>query len=221
MNAMALIFFSLVLIFLQLPPFGGSPPEKPKIESPVKGWWRVSYFATPPTRYESAGKGVIKAESLGSRSSLYKEIDEKEGVLSVLHWRWKISNVVRSAIETKKDRHDAAARVMVVFGSRPLLLPLEGTEPSGFRIDYIWANHLPRNQVFDHPGKERCRIFVLQSGESKVGQWVEERRAIRKDFETAFGREPPNVMAIGIETDTDHSNEKVTAYYSIPLLKKK
>ena len=31
----------------------------------------------------------------------------------------------------------------------------------------------------------------------------------------------PGITAIGIQTDTDHSNESVTAYYSEPVLKKK
>jgi len=29
------------------------------------------------------------------------------------------------------------------------------------------------------------------------------------------------VLSIGIQTDTDHSNEQVTAYYSEPILRKK
>jgi hypothetical protein len=33
--------------------------------------------------------------------------------------------------------------------------------------------------------------------------------------------ESPGVLAIGIQTDTDHSNEMVTAYYSEPILRKK
>jgi hypothetical protein len=137
---------SLILIFLQLP-FGPQPSEKPEEEkSPVKGWTLVSYFATPPTQYSRAGKGVIKAESLGSRSSLFKEVGEKEKDLSVLSWGWKISNVVRSAIETRKDRFDAAARMMVVFGKVGGFRGFGG-EPSGIKIEYIWATHLPKGHV--------------------------------------------------------------------------
>ena len=212
--------FMLLLILLQLFPWS-SPPEKPKKEEPVKGWWVVSYFAVPPTRYARVGKGVIKAESLGSRASLFKKVEDKEADHPILTWRWKISNVVRSAIETRKDRFDAAARLMVVFGNRSIPTVMEGRDPSGLRIEYIWATRLPKGHVFDHPGERSCKVFVLESGEKKVGQWVNERRNIHKDFETAFGTEPPGVLAIGIQTDTDHSNEKVTAYYSEPILKKK
>src|SRR4030043_760683 len=98
-----LIPLSLILVLVQLPfgDFGPKEPEEKK--TPVKGWWMVSYFAVSPTRYSKTGKGIIKAESLGSRSSLYREVGEKEKDPPFLSWRWKISNVVRSAIETKKE----------------------------------------------------------------------------------------------------------------------
>jgi hypothetical protein len=209
----------LILILLQLP-FGPSAPEKPEEEkSPVKGWWMVSYFAVPPTRYSKVSKGIIKAESLGTRSTLFKEIEGKKKDFSILSWRWKISNVVRSAIETRKDRFDAAARVTVVFGEEKGTI--EGTTPRGLKIQYIWASHLARGHVFDHPGDKSCKVFVLESGDGKAGQWVNEERNIRQDYKKAFGEEPAQVLAVGIETDTDHSNEMVTAYYSEPALRKK
>ena len=216
-----LIPLSVILIFAQLP-FGDFKPKAPEEKkTPVEGWWTVSYFTVSPTRYSRAGKGIIKAESLGSRSSLYREVGEKEKNLPVLSWRWKISNVVRSAIETKKDRFDAAARVMAVFGRERGFKMMEGTEPSGFRIEYIWASHLPQGLIFDHPGEKYCKVFVLESGERKAGEWVFEKRNLWEDYKKAFGTEPTGVLAIGIQTDTDHSNEMVTAYYSDPILKKK
>jgi hypothetical protein len=210
----------MILFFAQLP-FGPSAPEKPEEEeSPVKGWKLVRYFAVPPTQYSRAGKGIIKAVSLGSRSSLFKDVEEKKRKDAILSWGWKISNVVRSSIETRKDRFDAAARVIVAFG-KERGFQMFGGEPLGLRIEYIWASRLPRGHVFDHPGEKNCKVFVLESGESKVGQWVYEKRNILKDYKTAFGKEPDGVLAIGIETDTDKSNEMVTAYYSEPILKKK
>jgi hypothetical protein len=215
-----LIPLSLILILAQLP-FGPQPSEKPEEEkSPVKGWKLVGSFATPPTQYSRAGRGIIKAESLGSSASLFKEIDEKQKNFSILSWKWKISNVVRSAIETRKDRFDTAARVIVVFGRAGGFRGFGG-KPSGSKIEYIWASRLPKGQVFDHPGEKDCKVFVLESGEGKAGEWVHEERNLHKDYKRAFGTEPGELLAIGIQTDTDHSNEKVTAYYSDPVFKRK
>jgi hypothetical protein len=216
-----LIPLGLILILAQLP-FGPSAPEKPEEEkSPVKGWKLVSYFAVPPTQYSRSGRGIIKAESLGSRSSLFKKVRKKEKNLPILSWRWRVSNVVRSAIETKKDRFDSAARVMIIFGRERGFRIFGGGEPLGLKIEYIWANRQPKGHIFDHPGERNCKVFVLESGEGKAGPWVYEERNIHKDFKMAFKTEPIEVLAIGIQTDTDHSNERVTAYYSEPILKRR
>jgi len=213
--------FMFLLIFGQLP-FGPSVPEKPEEEkTPVKGWRAVSYFAVPPTQYSKVGRGIIKAESLGSRSSLFRDVKEKEKKFPILSWGWKISNVVRSAIETKKDRFDAAAKVMVVFGEEGGFKLGRWGDPVGLKIEYIWASHLPKGHVFDHPGEKFCKVFVLESGGEKAGQWTYEKRNIHKDFKTAFGKEAIALLAIGIQTDTDQSNEMVTAYYSEPILSRK
>jgi hypothetical protein len=211
---------SLVFVLAQIP-FFSQEPEKPKgEESPVKGWKIVSYFVVPPTQYSKSGKGIIKAESLGGRSSLFKEVKENEKDYSILSWGWKISNVVHSAIETRKDRFDAAARVMVVFG-KERSYRIFGGEPIGLKIEYIWATRLLKGHIFDHPGEKDSKVFVLESGDGKAGQWAHEMRNIQKDFKTAFGTKFPGALAIGIQTDTDHSNEQVTAYYSEPTLRKK
>ena len=216
-----LVPLTLILILVQLP-FGTPPPEKPEEEeSPIKGWKMIYYFAVPPTHYSKAGKGIIKAESLGGRSSLFKEVKEKERNDPILSWGWKISNVVHSAIETRRDRFDAAARLMVVFGREKSYRIFGGGEPVGLKIEYIWATHLPKGHIFDHPGEKDCKIFVLESGDGRAGQWVYFERNIHKDFKKAFGQEAPGVIAIGIQTDTDHSNEQVTAYYSEPVLRKR
>jgi len=212
---------SLVFVLAQIP-FFSQEPEKPKEEeSPVKGWKMVSSFGVPPTQYSRVGKRIIKAESLGGRSSLFKEAKENEKNHPILSWGWKISNVVHSTIETRKDRFDAAARVMIVLGKEKSYRIFGGGEPVGLKIEYIWAAHLPKGHIFNHPGERDCKVFVLESGDGKAGQWVYEVRNIQKDFKAAFGTEFPGVLAIGIQTDTDHSNEMVTAYYSEPILRKK
>jgi len=211
----------LILLMTQLP-FGNFQPEEgEEKKTPVKGWWVVSYFAVPPTKYSTPSKGIIKAESVGSRASLFKKVDEKQKHFSILCWRWKISNVIRSSIETRKDRFDAPARVMVIFEEGARYKLFGRGEPYGLKIEYIWATRQPKGHLFDHPGEGNCKVFVLESGEEKVSQWVYEERNIRKDFKTAFGKDPHGVIAIGIQTDTDHSNEMVTAYYSEPILKKR
>ncbi len=86
---------------------------------------------------------------------------------------------------------------MIVFG-REKGFKLFGKEPAGLRMEYIWASHLPKGHLFDHPGEKDCKILVLESGGGKVGQWVHESRNLHKDFKEAFKMDPPGITAIGI-----------------------
>ena len=145
---------------------------------------------------------------MGTRSSIIKDIGNEQKDNPILSWKWKVSNVVRSAIETRRDRYDAAAKVMVVFKGETSFNFLRG-DPAGQRIEYIWANCLPKRHIFHHPSETDCKIFILESGEGKVGQWVSEMRNLQKDFVEAFNTSPQGVIAIGIQTETDQSNEMV------------
>jgi hypothetical protein len=79
---------------------------------------------------------------------------------------------------------------------------------------------MPKGQLFDRPGEKNTKVFVIESGDEKAGQWVYVSRNIRNDYKLAFGTDPPGVSAIGIQTDTDQSNEMVTAFYSGLVLRK-
>jgi hypothetical protein len=42
-----------------------------------------------------------------------------------------------------------------------------------------------------------------------------------RNFKKPLGKKQVEILAIGIQTDTDHSNEMVTAYCSESILKRK
>lgn len=44
------------------------------------------------------------------------------------------------------------------------------------------------------------------------GRWVTEKRNLLEDYERAFGRTPPEIIGIGLMTDTDNTGEDATAY---------
>ena len=50
-------------------------------------------------------------------------------------------------------------------------------------------------------------------GPDQTGQWVTEQRNVVEDFKKAFGKEPPNIGAIAIMTDTDNTGETAEACY--------
>jgi hypothetical protein len=56
-------------------------------------------------------------------------------------------------------------------------------------------------------------MIVVESGETRLNQWVIEERNVYEDYKRAFGEEPPMISGVAIMTDTDNTGESAIAYY--------
>ena len=216
-------------------PGGGSLPE---------GWEHVTYLGKQKNRFslegypeagvvaEASDDGrVLRVQSVGSVSALLvrPEVDLNE--LPLLSWRWKVNRVVGMARENERDRNDSAARVRVVFGGGGPELPSSGesllnrllemrgidrgpSEPGGMKIDYIWGSHFPEGTVINYPGSRNHRVVFLQSGRENTGQWIREERDLLVDYREFFGGTPSSLAGVLVFSDTDRTNEGVTAWFA-------
>lgn len=180
------------------------------------------------------GEMVLSVRSVGAVSALLATPEAALEDSPVLRWRWKVNRAVGMAREDRRDRNDAAARVRVVFGQSgasspqslsPLreILGLRGIdpgpgEPGGVKIDYIWGNHVPPGTVLEYPGRRRHAVMVLQSGNEQAGRWVREERDLLRDYETCFGGRPAGIAGVLVLSDTDRTNEGVTAWFADVVL---
>ena len=204
-----------------------------KLDSVPEGWELITYFRTAKNEmslYEEGKRTVLRLKSLGSASAILKRPEVDLKAFPFLEWCWKVNRVIGMAIEGQKDRNDSAARVRVVFGKVPAKPPqkpteilkffesfglqMGGTEPRGFKIDYIWGNTIPSGEVIDYPGSKNHKMVIVQSGNKRANTWVWEKRNLVEDFRQFFGGAPPGLAGIVVLTDTDQTNEGVIASYS-------
>jgi len=236
----AMVFIGCVLV-VSLCAVGGECREnvrllgfkKAESDSVPEGWEVVTYFRTPQNTMsleEEERRTVLRVRSLGSASALMKRVDIRVDEFPLLVWRWKVNRVVGMAVEHDRTRNDSAARIRVVFGSpvsEPPTRPPEvenllkafglqksAVEPSGYKIDYIWATRLAQGSSIDYPGKKDHKIIAVQSGSERTGRWVWEQRNLKEDFARCFEVVPPHLIAIVVLTDTDATNEGIRAAYS-------
>lgn len=204
-----------------------------------EGWDHVSYLGKAKNEISLEREGtraVVRMKSLHSISALLARPEVIPKEYPILVWRWKVDRVVGMAVESRKDRNDCAARVRVIFEEdgtisireNPLIEKLfdnfgitvpEG-EPSGFKIDYIWGNHIRKGEIIEYPGSTNHKVVVIEQGPEKTNRWIWEKRNIREDFTQYFGTEPPRLAGIAVLSDTDHTNEGVEAYFSSIVLMK-
>lgn len=209
-------------------------------EGPVpEGWELVSYLGRTPNHFsleKDNGGTVVRVRSRNSVSALMAAPDVDLEEYPRLAWRWKVDRVVGMAREDQRDRNDSAARVRVIFGTgqpqapsgRELLRRIlevrgidmgEGAdEPPGLKIDYIWGNHFPPGTVIDYAGSRGHKVIFLQSGNEHARQWVREERDLLRDFRECFGGSPETLEGILVLSDTDRTNEGVTAFFGDMVL---
>ncbi|WP_024334277.1 DUF3047 domain-containing protein [Desulfotignum balticum] len=178
------------------------------------------------------GRTIIRAHSQNSASGLIHPLRVNPEEYPVIKWRWKIDHVLENGDVTAKQGDDYAARIYVAFAfdtdkagwwerTRHKSASLfSGKELPGTALNYIWANRAPVETIVPNPYAKEARMIVLQSGNSASGRWVTEERNILKDYAKAFGRNPPEIIGIGIMTDTDDTGGETTGYYGdITLLR--
>lgn len=196
--------------------------------------WRPITFSNvdKKTRYklvQRAAQGdtmtVVRAVSNAGASALVRErrIDPQE--YPILSWRWKVTRTLDAGDATEEDGDDYAARIYVSFDYDPSnlgffdQLKYRTLKTLGYdqiptrALNYIWANRVPKDTVLSNPYTDWVQMIAVESGSSRVGQWVPERRNLRADYRQAFGAPPPPISGIAIMTDTDDTGESATAYF--------
>jgi hypothetical protein len=178
------------------------------------------------------GRIVLMAVADASASALIREIKINPKEYPIVQWRWEVENIIEKGDIYRKEGDDYPARLYITFEYDASKLDfLEkikyelarlayGQYPPTATIDYIWANNAPEETLVPNPYTDRVMMMVVESGSTKLKQWVTEERNLYEDFRKAFGYEPPLISGVAIMTDTDNTNERVTAYYGDILFKK-
>ena len=177
------------------------------------------------------GTVVVKAVSRGSASGLVRAVDIDPMRYPVLEWRWKVENILKKGDVTRKDGDDYPARLYVTFRYDPskvgfferakyeAIRMARGEYPPMGAITYIWESKSPVGTLVPNPYTEQVKMIVLQSGEEKVGRWVNESRNLVEDYRMAFGGDPPRISGVALMTDTDNTRESAIAYFGDIILK--
>ena len=174
---------------------------------------------------------VVKAVSEAAASGLTRKIAIDLNKTPILHWRWKVDNVIQKSDVTRKEGDDYAARIYITFSYEQDKAGLGkalkynagellfGSDlPSG-AINYIWESKTPKDTIVDSAYTDSVKMIVVKSGTEKTGQWVEESRNVYEDYKNSFDEEPPMISGVAIMTDTDNTGATATAYYGDIIFK--
>jgi hypothetical protein len=171
-----------------------------------KRWEPIKFQA--PTLYKVVKDGtnsVLQALAKSSASGLGARIAVPTGDAPKISWRWKLDKTPPGGSEDKIKTFDHTVRLYVAF--KTLIGPPR-------TVNYVWANTMKVGQTFDHPSSGRAKFIVLQTGDAKAGQWQSETRNVGADWKALFGKdEVPEIVSVGIVTDSDSTASTVTGWY--------
>lgn len=175
--------------------------------SDLSGWQSKSF--TGKTRYSlenTDGRTALRADSSAAASGLYREISVDLGKTPILNWTWKVGNILAGADERTRSGDDYSARVYVIFSGG---LRFWRTRA----INYVWSSKQAVGSSWPNAYTGNARMIAVESGPARIGQWVNERRDVRADYQRLFGEEPGHADAVAIMTDTDNTGATATAWY--------
>ncbi len=209
----------------------GAPGDKPPSDWKPLTFKKIEKHTTY-TLVKDDHTVVVKAVAEASASGLTREVKINPKDYPIVQWRWKIANILKKGDVRKKEGDDYPARIYITFEydfsklsafektKYEAIKLLYGQYPPLAAINYIWESKAPVGTMVPNPFTDRVMMFVVESGATKLNQWMNEERNIYEDFKKAFKEEPPMISGVAIMTDTDNTGESATAYYGDIFFKK-
>jgi len=163
--------------------------------------------------YSVKGKrndGYLSAYSKNTASGIIYKIRFYPKRDPMLSWKWKVLRFPKKGKPEVQygdwiEQDDYAARLYVIFPKLAFNLTKS--------LEYVWDEDLPEGTIITSPYSKNIKIIVVESGKRNLKRWVFEERNVYEDFIKAFGRNPGEVGAIAIMTDTDNTASTAEAHY--------
>ena len=161
---------------------------------------------TTYTVEDLGGLRVLKAHATGGASILLATFRFSPKPYPWVSWRWRIDQPVVGEDLAHKAGSDASARIYVYFDT-------PGPPWQKRSLDYIWSVTQPAETLFTSPYSKHSKMLVVERGDGHTGRWSAVSRNIRDDYRRCFGGEAPDVVAVGVMTDSDNTKSDVVTYY--------
>lgn len=205
---MRIFLYSLFLLFSIVSHADGERVNIASFSQKDINSWQTKIFSGE-THYAFStmdGRTALHANSTASASGLFRKVSIELSQTPILHWSWKVDNVLAGTDERTRAGDDYPARVYVVFSGGAAFWRTRA-------ISYVWSSKQAVNSHWRNAFTANSQMVAVQSGSERVGQWVDERRDVLADYRRIFGKEPGKLDAVAIMTDTDNTGTSASAWY--------
>lgn len=145
--------------------------------------------------------------SVNDSFGLGKEISLDIRRYPYLSWRWKASKLPEGGDIRKRETDEQAGQIYIVFPKFPSALNTRC-------VGYIWDSQAPVGFSGTSTAYSKMKYFVLQSGPTKLNQWVSERRNIYEDYKKLFQEEPPTLGGMVLYINSQYTTSSAEIFYA-------
>ncbi|MFO8166212.1 MAG: DUF3047 domain-containing protein [Desulfatiglandales bacterium] len=204
-----LVSFLSVVGFLSAS--GAQPASVQKVEdfssfkdgSFPEGWKSRGGDLSEVYQVKSNHETYLEANAVNSAVAVAKKFAYDLNEYPYLKWQWRVVKLPQGGDERFKETGDSAAAIYVIF---------EGfIRPD--TIKYVWSASLPLGTTTQSPYNSKTKIVVLQNQDSPLDKWITETVDVYADYKRLFEREPNQVQAIGLMSDSDNTGSVAIAHY--------
>lgn len=224
-------FGAIALLLLGLTACSSTPSSLERASSEVSafhGWQHMPLPGKTATAYlpvHVAGREAMEVQALSSASLLRRKLGIAPEDLGQIRFSWRVPVLMLTADLARRDRADSVVRVVLSFeGDRSSLsardhmlselLQLMTGEPLPYAtLMYVWCPTRETGSVITNPRTARIRKLVVESGPTRLNQWLDYERDIRADYRRVFGEEPGRLIGVAIMTDSDNTQSQARAWY--------
>lgn len=174
----------------------------------IAGWETQQFNGSVQYRVvQQDGREALHATCTGKGASaryLKRDIDLRE--TPILEWSWRIEGTFSGRDERTKAGDDYPVRLYAVVDGGLLRWKTQA-------VNYVWASKQPAGSVWPNAYASQAKMLALQSGPSRAGEWVTERRDLASDFQRLHGASPPVIHGLAIMTDCDDVGQPIEGWY--------
>lgn len=175
------------------------------------------------------GRDALRAQADASASMVRRKLQVAPENLGKIKFSWMVEALNHASDMAQTQGDDAPVRIVLAFaGDRSNFSPrnamlselalLISGEPLPYAtLMYSWCTQRTVGSTIVNPRTDRIRTLVLESGSEGLGRWRDYERDIAADFLAVFGEAPGPLVAVGVMTDADNTQSRVTAWYG-PLV---
>ncbi len=149
----------------------------------------------------------LHLKSVDDNFGLKKEISFDIRKSPYVSWQWRATEIPPKGDIRKRETDDQAGQFYIVFPKFPATV-------NSRSVGYIWDSKTPIGTSGTSTAYSKMRYVVLQSGSGKLNQWITESRNVYEDYKKLFNEEPPEVGAVLIYINTQHTHGKAAIDYA-------